>query len=337
MKNIKLSIICLAYNQEPFIRECLNGFVMQKTNFPFEVLINDDASTDKTADIIREYEAKYPHLFRCVYQTENQWGKKEIGKDILFPMIRGQYVALCEGDDYWTDPLKLQKQVDFLDAHPDFSVCFHPVTVHYNDASLPDEIFPEDKYRLYKTELSLKDLLDHNFIQTNSVVYRWRFHQDSLDSIPSGILPADWFLHLLHAQTGKIAFLPDVMAVYRRNKGGIWTGMMKTEEWFEKSGLAYLRFLKEKQRVFLCDEEDTFLFTLMTFIQKIDCNKPLCEELKKTYSKEYDFIKQKKAVFLKYIFYSFLKMISFGKLKKRISKKKKLYKIIVKAKFRKNQ
>ena len=129
-QNPLVSIVCITYNHERFIRDALDGFVMQKTNFPFEILINDDASTDKTADIIREYEAKYPNLFRCVYQTENQWGKKDVCRDILYPMIRGQYVALCEGDDYWTDPLKLQKQVDFMESHPDFYICFHPVIMH---------------------------------------------------------------------------------------------------------------------------------------------------------------------------------------------------------------
>ena len=249
-EKIKLSIVCITYNHERFIRDCLEGFVMQKTNFPFEILINDDASTDKTADIIREYEAKYPHLFRCVYQTENQWGKKNVLTDILFPMVQGKYLALCEGDDYWTDPLKLQKQVDFLDASPDFSVCFHPVVVHWNDNSKPDSIFPSEKERFHKTELALKDLLDHNFIQTNSVVYRWRFHLDSLELIPSHILPADCFLHLLHAQVGKIGFLPDVMAVYRRNQGGIWNGAGKKPEWFIRCGMSMVHFYLAVQKQF---------------------------------------------------------------------------------------
>ena len=123
MDKIKLSIVCLAYNHKAFIREALDSFVMQKTNFPFEVIIHDDASTDGTSDIIREYEAKYPDIIKPIYQTENQWGKKHIWRDIVLPFVRGEYVAMCEGDDYWTDPLKLQKQVDFLDAHSDYSVC----------------------------------------------------------------------------------------------------------------------------------------------------------------------------------------------------------------------
>lgn len=226
-EQVKLSIVCITYNHARFIRDALNGFVMQKTNFPFEILVHDDASTDGTADVIREYEAKYPDLFRCVYQTENQWGKKDPCKDFLFPMVQGKYVALNEGDDYWTDENKLQKQVDFMELHPDFSVCFHPVIVHWDDDSRTDTVFPTKKERFNKTVLTLDDLLKHNFIQTNSVVYRWRFHQDSLNLVPRNILPGDYFLHLLHAQVGKIGFLNDVMSVYRRHRGGIWTGKDK--------------------------------------------------------------------------------------------------------------
>ena len=117
---IKVSVICLAYNHEKYIRKCLDGFVMQKTNFKFEALVHDDASTDKTAEIIREYEEKYPDIIKPVYQTENQHSKKiSIFTTFLAPNARGEYLAWCEGDDCWTDPGKLQKQVDFLDAHPD--------------------------------------------------------------------------------------------------------------------------------------------------------------------------------------------------------------------------
>ena len=114
---IKLSVICLTYNHEKFIRQALDGFVMQKTNFPFEVIVHDDASTDETAKIIREYEIKYPELIKPIYQKENLWQKGIPTKNYIYPKINGKYVALCEGDDYWTDPLKLQKQVDFLEAH----------------------------------------------------------------------------------------------------------------------------------------------------------------------------------------------------------------------------
>jgi len=118
-----VSICCLAYNHEPYIRDCLDGFMIQQTNFDFEVLIHDDASTDKTAEIIREYEKKYPDIIKPIYQTENQYSKRVgITRVFQFPRARGKYIAMCEGDDYWTDPLKLQKQVDFLESNPDYGL-----------------------------------------------------------------------------------------------------------------------------------------------------------------------------------------------------------------------
>lgn len=246
----KLSVLCITYNHEPFIRQCLDGFVMQKTNFPFQVLIHDDASTDGTADIIREYAKKYPDIIKPVLQKQNQFSRGiNVDKAFNWPRINGEYVALCEGDDYWTDPNKLQKQVDFLDAHPDYSVCFHPVRVVWADKSHPDSIFPTPKYRFNKTTLELSDLLKHNFIQTNSVVYRWALAGRESD-YPDGILPGDWFMHLMHAATGKIGFLPDVMAVYRRHAGGIWWDYGRTDNWFLKCATKNMKFYAEQERMF---------------------------------------------------------------------------------------
>ena len=254
MTTPKLSICCITYNHANFIRQALDGFVMQKTNFPFEVIIHDDASTDGTADIIREYEQKYPEIIRPTYQSENQWSKGvNVLKTFVYPKIQGQYVALCEGDDYWTDENKLQKQVDYLEAHPDVSVCFHPVKVIWEDGSQPDSIFPQPKYRFNKTVLTLEDLLKHNFIQTNSVVYRWNL-KGKENTIPDGILPIDYYMHLLHAQVGKIGFLHDVMAVYRRHAGGVWTGAGATDDWFLKCAIPHLKFYQEVERQFNTDK-----------------------------------------------------------------------------------
>ena len=116
-----VSIACITYNQDKYIRQCLDGFVMQKTNFKFEIVIHDDASTDNTPSIIREYCDRYPDLFVPILQTQNKYRE---GKGILIPYVyprcKGKYIALCEGDDYWIDPLKLQKQVDFLEENPDY-------------------------------------------------------------------------------------------------------------------------------------------------------------------------------------------------------------------------
>ena len=120
-----VSISCITYNHAPYIRQCLEGFIMQKTNFAYEILIHDDASTDSTSDIIREYENKYPDIIKPIYETENQYQKGvPIGSAVWnVPRAQGKYIALCEGDDYWTDPNKLQKQVDYMEQHPEIDLC----------------------------------------------------------------------------------------------------------------------------------------------------------------------------------------------------------------------
>jgi len=120
-------ISCLVYNHEPYLRDCLEGFVMQKTNFRFVAIVHEDCSTDGSAAIIREYAEQYPDIIKPIYEIENQWSKHDGSLDRIMnnaiDATGAKYVAMCEGDDYWTDPLKLQKQVDFLEAHPDFVAC----------------------------------------------------------------------------------------------------------------------------------------------------------------------------------------------------------------------
>ena len=128
-ETIIVSIICNTYNHEKYIKDALDGFIMQKTTFPFEVLIHDDCSTDHTADIIKQYEKQYPELIRPIYQPENQYSKGiSIGKEYQFPRVRGKYVAFCEGDDYWTDPNKLQKQYEIMEQNPNVDICSHDFT-----------------------------------------------------------------------------------------------------------------------------------------------------------------------------------------------------------------
>ena len=131
-----VSICCLTYNHAPFIRKCLDGFLMQETSFPIEILIHDDASTDGTDKIIREYETKYPDIIFPVFEAENQYSKPGHQHMDLYNYTRakGKYIAYCEGDDYWTDPLKLQKQVEFMETHPEYSVCWHRFYILYADS-----------------------------------------------------------------------------------------------------------------------------------------------------------------------------------------------------------
>ena len=120
---LMVSIWCITYNHEPYIRQCLDGFVMQKTNFRFEAIVHDDASTDGTAAIVREYAEKYPDIIKPIFETENQYSKGDGSLDRIFQeTCKGKYTALFEGDDYWIDPLKLQKQVDFLECYDDYTL-----------------------------------------------------------------------------------------------------------------------------------------------------------------------------------------------------------------------
>lgn len=148
-----VSICCISYNHAPFIRKCLDGFLMQECDFAYEILIHDDCSTDGTDAIIREYAAQYPDKIFPIYEEENMFRKGYAGHmDAAFnyPRARGKYIALCEADDYWTDSHKLQKQVDFLESHPDYSVTFHRCTYWnsvedtYKSDNLED-LIPADK------------------------------------------------------------------------------------------------------------------------------------------------------------------------------------------------
>lgn len=208
--NIIVSICCITYNHAPYIRQCLDGFIMQKTTFPIEILIHDDASTDGTEEIIREYEVKYPHIIKPLYEVENQWVKGRRGSATFnFPRARGKYIALCEGDDYWTDPLKLQKQVDFLEANLEYGL------VHSNFTTSDGKRISINSYP--KNDQYLAGFLSGNItIGTLTVLYR----KDLYESLPKyyqekkfkmGDLP----LWIEFANVSKIKYLPDKTAMYR--------------------------------------------------------------------------------------------------------------------------
>ncbi|ORV64795.1 sugar transferase [Mycobacterium europaeum] len=209
-----MSIVSTTHNQEAYVRQAFDSFVAQQTDFPFEIVVADDASTDATPEIIRDYATRYPHLFRPIFRPENLGLNANLVGALS--IARGEYIALCEGDDYWIDPLKLSKQVAFLDHHPETAVCFHPVRVIWDDGSAKDSKFPPVYLR---GDLSVDALILMNFIQTNSVMYR---RLERYDDIPGDIMPLDWYLHVRHAVCGGIAMLPETMAVYRRHSEGMW-------------------------------------------------------------------------------------------------------------------
>ena len=228
--DILVSVICTAYNHKKYIKQCLDSLVMQKANFNFEIIIYDDCSTDGTREIVREYADKYPNLIRTILPKCNIAQTEGFCKvnQMIFEKIKGKYHAGCEGDDYWIDEYKLQKQVDFLETHPDYSICFHPVKVVYDgfDFEKTDEIYPTQK--MIESGTTFELLLKGNFIQPASVVYHWMFNQTNAKQYFLDISPGDWFISLLHAKEGKIKMLPEIMAVYRRHPQGVWSDSIKS-------------------------------------------------------------------------------------------------------------
>jgi len=216
-----VSISCAAYNHAPYIRQCLDGFIMQKTNFPIEVLINDDASTDGTAEIIKEYEQKYPEIIKPIYQTENQYSKGiSISRSFNYPRVQGKYMALCEGDDYWIDEYKLQKQVDFMEANEEYSICFHNVKIYHES----EEKF-SDLYQVPEMPeiTDIKNLAAANYIHTPSVLYRNNTQSiNDYNNFPVLVI-GDYILHMLFVKHGKIKRINEEMAVYRVHEGGAWS------------------------------------------------------------------------------------------------------------------
>jgi glycosyltransferase involved in cell wall biosynthesis len=198
---------------------------MQETNFAFEVLVHEDASTDGTAAILRAYEEEHPELFRVVYQTENQFLKQNTLVNVLFPMAKGKYIALCEGDDYWTDPLKLQKQVDYLNENQHVALCFHPVQMLMPDGLQRDDFLTKVPDNYNRIEVIAEQ---GNFLHTPSVLFRNVIRQfpDMIHESPIG----DYALQMLFATHGEFHQLPDVMAVYRFGVG-VWSN----EEQFTRS------------------------------------------------------------------------------------------------------
>ena len=218
-----VSVVCLTYNHAGFIRDALEGFVAQQAPWRFEVLVHDDASTDGTAEIVREYEKRYPDLIRGVYQTENQFSKGvSIPRTFLYPLIRGRYVALCEGDDYWTDPHKLEKQVAALEAHPGVDICAH--RAQRRKGGRPDGfVAPAWRSRLIPVGRVIRG--GGNFVATASLLCRREAYM--LQTPMREILANDYSLQIQCSLRGGLYYLHDCMSVYRRDTPGSWSNLKR--------------------------------------------------------------------------------------------------------------
>lgn len=217
-------ILCITYNHVNYIRDALNGFVTQKTDFPFIAIVHDDASTDGTQNIVREYANKYPNIIKPIYETENQYSKRDGSlrriMDKACHATGAKYVAMCEGDDYWTDPLKLQKQVDFLESHPDYSMCFGNAIEHWEDGSKSDNLFSNIEYRDYVALEFVKNWI----VPTATVICRREIFNDERFGrlYKSGkLIAGDTVLFLICAYNGRVRGFNDIFSVYRRLGSGV--------------------------------------------------------------------------------------------------------------------
>lgn len=219
MNNSKIlvAIKCITYNHEPYIRECLEGFIMQKTNFKFVAIVHDDASTDGTANIIKEYAEKYPDIIKPIFEIENQYSKKDgslqrIMNDAI-EATGAKYVAMCEGDDYWIDPYKLQKQVDFMEANPDYSMCFH-------GAEIKDECGCNENHPftiIEAREYNACELYSKWITATASLLYRHNIVDSYKIYHQEWMITGDVCLVMKCASVGKVYGMSDIMSVYRLN------------------------------------------------------------------------------------------------------------------------
>jgi glycosyltransferase involved in cell wall biosynthesis len=214
-----VSVFSWAYNHVEFIRESIDSILMQETTFPVEIIIHDDASTDGTANIIREYEGKYPQLFRNILHLDNQHSCGRSVMEALFAIPKGNFIALTHGDDYWTNPHKLQTQADYLSKWPSCAGCFHRARVVDDKGSvIQEEFFVADQehydFKSCLTVLSKQYATCSMMVRTETV------------RNPSAWLrrkPVDMFLELQVARYGTIAFIDKNMADYRRHGGGVWS------------------------------------------------------------------------------------------------------------------
>lgn len=248
--DVMVSICCTTYNQERFIREAVDSFLMQKTNFKFEILIHDDASTDGTTRILKRYACNYSDLIRLIIQKENKWKAGMMSGELfgyepfsyLFSIAKGKYLALCEGDDYWTDPKKLQKQVDFMENHPEHSMSYHRTDMLFEDGKKQ----PFNPYGKGNRSFTAKELIaTPTGIATASKMLRNYYNeetkQDYLD------FSGDCLLTTYYGIYGSCGFIEDIKpSVYRIHKGGVWSGKS-----YAQQSVLYWNMLDKLYELFL--------------------------------------------------------------------------------------
>ena len=248
-----LTAVVLSYNHEKWLRKCLENICSQKTDFEYTVLVHEDCSTDGSKAIVEEFENKYPEKIQTIYQQENQYGQGiNAVQKFVIPAIQTKYFAICEGDDYWCDDLKLQKQVDHLESHPECNLVFHNANVVDTDGSFLKTFYPrkmwndKDLYRALEkpegADLTVEDLIRLDFTPTASLVGRTENLKRVLDFSTS----MDLVVRLLTAYGGSVHYINEVMSAYRTNNpksaaGSIQNSPERLKKYFYDRHVGLLR------------------------------------------------------------------------------------------------
>lgn len=248
-----VSVLMLTYNHASYISEAIESVLGQQTDYPFELVICDDASSDGTQDVARRY-AEDPRVILSFQPRNTKFGKNFVDGAAR---IRGTYVAFCEGDDYWTHPQKLQRQVSFLEAHPDFSVCAHKVQIlQMNDRqpkSAPQFVYKDcsaDEERIKEGVFYADEAIANYYFQTGSLVLRWCFKEGFPHWFRKRMM-FDHFMFMLHAVNGKIKYFDEPMSVWRRHGGGYtWLQTQDKGLFFQKEGHDWIAMYENMDRFF---------------------------------------------------------------------------------------
>lgn len=250
-KKIIVSIICNVYNQERYIRQALDGVIKQKTRFAFEILVHDDASTDNTPNIIREYEKRYPEIIKPLYQSENQYSKGiSITNVYQLPRAKGRYIAFCEGDDYWSDENKLELQVDALEENPDINICAHTVSIEKGNV-MAGVVRPYSKNTIIRPQQVI--LNGGSFVGTCSIMYK-KSMDDDMPCFRKKY-SMDYTIQIHGALKGGLLYIDKNMGVYRIGSQGSWTEIVLRNP--QKAVQHYNQMIKIMNEI---DKETNFSF-----------------------------------------------------------------------------
>ncbi len=260
MDDIKVSVLCVTYNHEQYIEQAINSILEQKTNFKFEILLNDDASTDNTTAIIRKYQQKFPEIIKPIYWSENQYSKGVVWIPNLVHHCNGKYIALCEGDDYWCDVTKLQNQADLLDNYAEYAACGHnAVIVDDNSNAYTYDVFGEymfEKKNICKGTVNF--CIDSKFAHTCTIMLRKSifdlYLESSVDEYNSIKIPGECVISALIAANGYFFYDTKMMACYRyiTTHGGSWSAKVKnknTTGYYYKGFVRLGKFMEKYHKV----------------------------------------------------------------------------------------